>query len=116
MQQVFSALRITDYDRSRAFYVDVLGFEIDWEHRFGPDFPVFLQVTREGLSLYLSQHEGDCKVGGLVYFYVPDVDGWHDEIVRHGLNVPPPKDQPWGNREVRLSDPDGNTVCISTQL
>jgi len=34
MQQVVPALRITNYVRSKAFYVDGLGFHIDWEHRF----------------------------------------------------------------------------------
>ena len=44
-------LRITSWDRSRAFYVDGLGFKVDWEHRFKPGFPVFTQVSRDGLCL-----------------------------------------------------------------
>jgi len=47
---------------------------------------------------------------------VPDVDSWYDEVVKRGLNVPPPQDQPWGNGELRSSEPDGNATCISTQL
>lgn len=117
MQNTFSALRITDYEASKEFYLQKLGFQIDWEHRFGSAFPVFLQMTKEGLSLYLSEHKGDCQVGGLAYFYVSDVDAWFEDCQRHGV-VPilPPTNQPWGNREMRLSDPDGNHLCISQRL
>ena len=40
MQNVYPALRITDYEKSKSFYVDGLGFRIEWEHRFAPHLPV----------------------------------------------------------------------------
>lgn len=43
MQKVVPAFRITDYKKSKAFYVEGMGFQIDWEHRFEPDFPVFVR-------------------------------------------------------------------------
>ncbi|EAD8123256.1 VOC family protein, partial [Listeria monocytogenes] len=46
MQKVIPALRITDYTRSKEFYIDGMGFQIDWEHRFEPHFPVFAQITK----------------------------------------------------------------------
>jgi len=52
-QRVMPTLRIADYPRSKHFYVDCLGFQIDWEHRFEPGFPVFMQVSREGLAFFL---------------------------------------------------------------
>lgn len=106
MQTTFSAFRITGS-----------GFQIGWEHRYRPEFPVFVQLTKGGLSLYLSQHKGDCRVGGLAYFYVSDVDVWYNECRRLGI-VPSimPKNQPWGNREMRLTDPDGNQLCICQRL
>ncbi len=117
MQQVVPALRITDYARSKAFYVDGLGFHIDWEHRFEPHFPVFMQVTRDGLTIYLSEHAGDCQVGGLVHFYVPDVDGWYAEFLARGVPIQqPPTDEPWGLRDMNIADPDGNQLRICTRL
>jgi catechol 2,3-dioxygenase-like lactoylglutathione lyase family enzyme len=73
-QRVMPTLRITDYTRSKRFYVDGLGFQVDWEHRFEPGFPVFMQVSRDGLAFFLTQHTGDCPSGALVQLYVPDVD------------------------------------------
>lgn len=94
-----------------------LGFAIDWEWRHEPGFPVFLQVSRDGLAFYLSEHSGDCEPGGLVYLYVPDVDRWHAELVRAGLAIEsPPTSHPWGLRSMTLADPDGNHLCIATRL
>jgi catechol 2,3-dioxygenase-like lactoylglutathione lyase family enzyme len=115
MQNVMPTLRITDYEKSKAFYVDGLGFRVDWEHRFEQHLPVFLKITRDTLSLYLSEHEGDCRVGGLVHLYVPDVDQWYSDIQEKRFQtLSIPTDQPWGNRDFRIADPDGNQLCICT--
>jgi catechol 2,3-dioxygenase-like lactoylglutathione lyase family enzyme len=116
MQSVIPALRVVSWERSRAFYVDILGCAVDWEHRFGPDFPVFAQISRGGMTLYLSEHAGDCEVGGLVYLYVEDVDAWHREIIEKGFDTPFPQDQEFGLRDFRVHDPDGNQLDIATRL
>jgi hypothetical protein len=66
-QRVTPQLRSTNWARTRAFYEDGLGFRVEWEHRFEPGFPVFAQVSRDGLSLFLTEHSGDCQVGGAAY-------------------------------------------------
>ncbi len=33
-------LRMFDEAAARAFYVDLLGFRVDWEHRFESDLPL----------------------------------------------------------------------------
>jgi len=116
MQSVVPTLRITDYARSKAFYTNGLGFTVNWEHRFEPTFPVFMEVGRDGMLLYLSQHEGDCQPGGLVHLYVPDVDAWYSDLKLRGISTPQPQDEPWGNRDFRVTDPDGNRLCICTRL
>ena len=76
-----------------------------------------MQVTRDGLSLYLSEHSGDGQVGGLVHLYVQDVDAWYHELARRGLEIAsPPRDEPWGNRDMRILDPDGNQICVCTPI
>ncbi len=64
---------MTNSQRTRAFYEQGLGFRVDWEHRFEPGFPVFAQITRDGLSLFLTGHSGNCQIGGAAYIVVdPD--------------------------------------------
>jgi catechol 2,3-dioxygenase-like lactoylglutathione lyase family enzyme len=117
MQRVMPTLRITDYVRSKAFYVDSLGFQIDWEHRFEPHLPVFMQVSRDRLALFLSQHRGDCPVGGLVHFYVPDVDSCYAELQGKGVPVKEtPNESLQGLRDMTVVDPDGNKLRICTRL
>ncbi|HKE02400.1 MAG TPA: VOC family protein [Planctomycetota bacterium] len=110
-QRVTPQLRSTSWERTRAFYEGGLGFKVQWEHRFEPGFPVFAEVARDGLSLFLTEHSGDCKVGGAAYIVVDDVDALHREIIGRGVKVlEPPEDTPWGTREMNVMDPDGNRL------
>ncbi len=40
------------------FYLDYLGFEVDWEHRFEdtPSSPLYMQVSLGGVTLHLNGH------------------------------------------------------------
>jgi catechol 2,3-dioxygenase-like lactoylglutathione lyase family enzyme len=116
VQQVVPTLRITDYFASRAFY-ERMGFVVDWEHRFKPDFPVFMQISRDGMSLFLTQHSGDCTFGALVHIYVSDVDAWYAEFELRGVPVEsaPNEDLP-GLRSMMIHDPDGNKIAVHTRL
>jgi catechol 2,3-dioxygenase-like lactoylglutathione lyase family enzyme len=115
MGYVIPTLRSTDFERSRSFYTEALGFQVDWEWRDAPGLPAFAQVSREGMLIYLSEGEGDSLPGGLVYLYVKDVDAWHREFCQRGVPIERGLfDQAWGNREFRVLDPDGNTLCFCT--
>ena len=82
-----------------------LGFEVEREHRFAPEMPLYLFLQRSDVSLHLSEHKGDARPGTLVYFYVDDVDSIAAEF---GVEV---EEQPWA-REVSLTDPDGNRLRV----
>ena len=116
-QTVTPQFRITDRQRSVAFYVGGLGFKVDWEHRFEPGFPVFMQLTRAGQSIFLTEHSGDCDVGGAAYFVVADVDACYREFVSRGV-VPtePPEDASYGPREMLVKDPDGNRLRFANRF
>jgi catechol 2,3-dioxygenase-like lactoylglutathione lyase family enzyme len=117
VQRVFPTLRIRDAAEAQAFYVEQLGFRIDWRWRDERGRSAFMQVSRDGLALYLSERVRDCEAGGLVYLYVQDVDAWESELRARGVALDEEaRDQPWGNREMRLRDPSGNRLCIATVL
>nr|WP_238151523.1 glyoxalase superfamily protein [Xanthomonas campestris] len=46
-------LRVTSASASFPFYVQGLGFTVDWEYRHEPDFPVFAQLTRGDQTIFL---------------------------------------------------------------
>ena len=117
MNAIVPTLRIHDTAAAKKFYVEGLGFRVDFEWRHEPGFPVFMQVSRDGMRLYLSEHALDCDGHGLVYLYVPNVDAWQAELIGRGvLADAPPRDQPWGTRELQIEDPDGNRLRICTVL
>lgn len=114
-QSVIPQLRITDEAASLAFYVDGLGFTVDWTHRHEPGFPLFAQLTRDGQTLFITAHAGDCEAGGAVYFKVPDVDAVAAAFRAGGLPAAHgPYDTPWGTREMIVVDPDGNRLRYAT--
>lgn len=115
-QTVIPQLRITQAARSLAFYVEQLGFAVDWQHQFEPGFPLFLQISRSGQTLFLTEHHGDAQPGGAVYFWVPDAKACHAEFVAQGLpaSVATPEPTPWGTVEFLLVDPDGNRLRFAS--
>ncbi|QCB47542.1 VOC family protein [Hydrogenophaga sp. PAMC20947] len=116
-QTVIPQLRITQGPRSLAFYVEQLGFSIDWQHQFEPGFPLFFQLTREGQTLFLTEHAGDCEIGGAVYFRVPDAEAYHTAFAARGvIATNPPSPTPWDTLEFLLTDPDGNRLRFASDL
>ncbi len=114
-QTVMPVLRVTDAMASFAFYTDGLGFTVDWEHRHEPGFPVFAQLTRDGQSIFLSEHADDCQVGGAIHFMVPDVDACYQAFKATArVSTLPPHDTAWQTRDLLIVDPDGNRLTFST--
>lgn len=116
-QTVIPVLRVTHAATSFAFYTQGLGFTIDWEYRHEPGFPVFAQLTREGQSICLTEHAGDCQVGGAVHFIVPDVDACYRAFQASGqVTTRAPHDTAWKTRDIVVADVDGNQLTFSTEL
>ena len=52
-----------------------------------------------------------------MYLYVPSVDAWQADLLGRGVIADaPPRNQPWGNRELELTDPDGNRLRLCNVL
>jgi catechol 2,3-dioxygenase-like lactoylglutathione lyase family enzyme len=71
---IIPILRMFDVAKAREFYVDFLGFKVDWEHRFRPEFPLYMQVSRGECLLHISEHHGDAAPGSAIRITVEDVD------------------------------------------
>jgi len=109
-------LRIFDEAKAREFYVDFLGFEVDWEHRFEPSLPLYLQVSHGDCVLHLSEHHGDCCPGAALRIEVDDVDAYHAALTakNYGYARPGVDDTPWGSREMTVKDPFGNRLVFTS--
>ncbi|MBP7452261.1 MAG: VOC family protein [Ottowia sp.] len=114
-------LRLFDEAQTRAFYIGFLGFTLDWEHRFGDNFPLYQQVSLGGCVLHLTGHFGDCSPGGAVRIPVADVatlQALQQRLLAADYRHAKPglEDTPWGTRELRLTDPAGNRLVFHADL
>ena len=111
-------LRIFDVAKAHEFYVDFLGMSWDWEHRFEPDLPIFAQVSRGGLLLFLSEHFGDGTPGGKLVLRMTGLDAFHAELTAKAYRHARPglHDQPWGWRDMQVGDPFGNVLVFSERI
>ena len=116
MQKVVPAFRVRSYVESSAFYGQ-LGFKEQWKHQFEPNLPVFASIARDGMEIYLTEHAGDCEFGGLVHFYVPNVDECYAQFQQKGVPVTEPPSNSLGPdlRDMLVVDPDGNRLCFLTR-
>ena len=106
--------RIFDEQKAREFYVDFLGFSVEWEHRFEDGLPLYMEVCRDDCTIHLSEHHGDCCPGAAVRIETDDLTKLHDELStkRYGFARPDIENTPWGTREMSIKDPFGNRLTF----
>jgi catechol 2,3-dioxygenase-like lactoylglutathione lyase family enzyme len=104
-------LRIFDEAKAREFYLDFLGFSVEFEHRFEADLPLYLGITRNGLQLHLSEHHGDACPGSTVFIPMHNIEALRDELLakRYGYGRPDIVEQGWG-KVLEVCDPFGNRL------
>lgn len=68
-------LRIFDEAKAREFYVVFLGFKVDWEHRFEEGLPLYMQISKDGCIIHLSEHHGDCNPGAAMRIETNELGG-----------------------------------------
>ena len=108
------ALSVSDVERARAFYRDVLGLK----HLF--DAPGMSFFAAGGVRLMLSAGGAPGGRGTLVYFKVSDLALTHGELLARqvGFEQPPHVVGRTPDREVSLAfctDPDGNLLGLMSE-
>jgi uncharacterized glyoxalase superfamily protein PhnB len=113
--KVIPVLRIFDEQKAREFYLTFLGFGVDWEHRFGDNFPLYMQVSGNGCVLHLSEHHGDCSPGAALRIETSGLDHFHAALSAQDYRYMKPgiQDMPWGSRDMTVTDPFGNRLIFT---
>jgi catechol 2,3-dioxygenase-like lactoylglutathione lyase family enzyme len=106
-------LRMFDEAKAREFYCDFLGFTVDWEHRFEPDTPLYMQIRNGSCVIQLSEHFGDASPGASMRIPMPELDEFVAELnaKRYRNARPGIMEQPWA-RDCVISDPFGNKLIF----
>ncbi|WP_256666211.1 MULTISPECIES: glyoxalase superfamily protein [unclassified Pseudomonas] len=116
--KVTPILRIFDEARAVEFYVDFLGFKIDWQHRFEANFPLYLQVSLGDCVLHLSEHHGDGSPGVGVRIQAQGLEAYQQQLLAKDYRYAKPEieETPWGTREMTLRDPSGNRLVFVEEI
>ena len=112
--RVIPVLRIFSVDKAREFYLDYAGFQLDWEHRDSPQAPIYMQVSRDGLIIHLTEHFGDGSPGSCFHVEYRGVKALHTEL--SGKHYPywrPGVTRTFqGTPQLTLVDPFGNKLFL----
>ena len=113
--QAIPIIRIFDETKAKEFYLDFLGMSLDWEHRFEPGFPIYIQVSRDGLVFHLSEHSGDCTPGSKTFVNTDELEALHREFSSRGYKYSRPEitTAPWGDRVFEVVDPFSNRILFN---
>ena len=108
------ALNVTHLDDMKRFYVELLGFAVEWE----PDADnVYLSSGTDNLALHraaspVGEHSALDHIGVIVRA-AEDVDRWAAFLEQHGVTLDAkPRTHRDGARSCYFRDPDGNRVQI----
>ncbi|MWC29284.1 glyoxalase superfamily protein [Paenibacillus sp. MMS18-CY102] len=102
-------LRIFDETKAKEFYIGFLGFQLDWEHRYEPDLPLYMQVSSGECQLHLSEHFGDGTPGTAIRVGVLNIEELHHKLIGQMYKHARPGFDP-KERAITLNDPFGNII------
>ena len=105
--------RIFDEAKAKEFYVDFLGFSIVAEHRFGENFPLYMQVSRDGCVIHLSEHYGECCPGGAVRIDTKGLLAFSEELQKKDYKYAKPGLE---KKELTITDPFGNKLVFTESV
>jgi predicted enzyme related to lactoylglutathione lyase len=105
-------VRPSDLDRSLAFYRDTLELAVYREFGEGNQRGVVFFIGGGFLEVS-GRAERPATNNVALWLQVRDVDAAHNELTGRGVDIlRPPVTEPWGLREMWVSDPDGMRLAV----
>ncbi len=118
MSCITPIFRMFDENKAKEFYIDFLGFTVDWEHRFDPSAPLYMQVSKGDFVIHLSEHHGDGTPGSAIRLEIEDLEDYHKKITGKNYKYYRPgiMKTSWGTAEMSVQDPFGNKLVFFREL
>ena len=114
---VHPKLPMRDKAKTRAYYVDQLGFE----DIGAADYPDYLILRKDSVEIHFFRFHGLAPEHnyGQVYIRTDEIDRLYLQLTDQGVNIHPDgalASRPWGQREFSLLDPDYNLLTFGQGL
>ena len=104
-------LRVNNLADSIRYYVDVLGFKVDWG---GEEESTFASVSRSGRAIMLCQGDQG-QPGTWIWIGVEDIEPLFTEYKTKGVKFrEPPTNYPWAY-EMKIEDPDRHVLRFGSE-
>lgn len=107
-------LRIFDVDLARSFYLEFLGFQLDWQHQFEDNFPLYLQISKDDCIIHLSEHFGDASPHSAIRIYWEYIYELHSELSQkdYKFSKAQVEKTDWETLELSITDPFSNRIIF----
>lgn len=111
-------LRIFDEHKAEEFYINFLGFTVDWSHRFDKASPLYMQISQGDCVLHLSEHYGDGNPGAALRIQTDELAAYCQELRDKDYKYCRPEIQimPWETRDMSVRDPFGNRLVFTEAI
>ena len=111
---IIPLLRMFDEEKAKEFYIDFLGFKVNWEHRFEDNFPLYMEIVKENWVIHLTEHHGDCSPGSAIMLQMKGVEEYQQELLakKYKHSRPGCGKTEWNTIEMGISDPFGNKLTF----
>lgn len=114
---VTPVFQITNYPQAVAFYIDWLGFNIDWEDGPAADGGRYLQVSRGSIVLHLTNALHESGTGSRAIAEFTGLLAFHHLLGQKQSAFPMPELQKttWHDKvmQLELMDPAGNCLVLA---
>ena len=113
---VTPVFQITDYAPAVAFYVDWLGFSIDWEDQPASG-SYYVQVSRGPIVLHLTTYRHESCRGARALAEFTGLLAFRHHLLQKDATfaTPPLEKTTWNDKvmQLELFDPDGNCLVLA---
>ncbi len=116
LQKNIPILRIFDVAKAKEFYIDWLGFTIEFEHQFEPDTPYYIGIKKDDIQIHLSEHHGDSVPGIKIFIVCSNIKEFHTSLKPYKYYRPSVEKTFYNALEMEVQDPFGNKLCFNEYL
>jgi hypothetical protein len=114
VKMITPIFRIFDIEKANIFYLNYLGFRLDWTHQYDKNMPIYCQVSLNEAVLHLSEHHGDSSPGSAIRIKISNLKNYHSSLIEseYTYSKPSIEKTPWNTIELTVIDPFSNRIIF----
>jgi catechol 2,3-dioxygenase-like lactoylglutathione lyase family enzyme len=116
INKTIPVFRIFDVEKALGFYIEWLGFKEDWREQFDPNSPFYIQISKENLTIHLSEHHGDGTPGSRIFVVCDGLEDFYQSLKPYKYYRPSICLEEWNAKSMSVTDPFGNTLIFNEYI